>query len=220
MDARYKTDEGWMPEFRFFEGGSDRARRLKRRKPEGTGWGINEVPKTYGNQEGTGIAIGSGGMPVRGWETNGDEQQGGQKEKSGQVNEVPEELPIPKRENPYYQVWKNTDDLDNEIAARRMGMIMQPNRRRFFEEEIAQLEEARNVIVGPRQSVLFESYKDWNKNSLDYYVAALNGDIQTGVLDSVMFRTGQVGRTTAVVAGTHLVIVAQVARCHQFYTEA
>jgi hypothetical protein len=26
-------DEGWMPEFRFLEGGSDRLRRLKRRKP-------------------------------------------------------------------------------------------------------------------------------------------------------------------------------------------
>ena len=30
MDARLKTDEGWMPEFRFIEGGSDRAARNER----------------------------------------------------------------------------------------------------------------------------------------------------------------------------------------------
>jgi hypothetical protein len=34
MDARYKTDEGWMPEFRFIEGGSDRVGSLSDRSRE------------------------------------------------------------------------------------------------------------------------------------------------------------------------------------------
>ncbi len=33
MDARVKTDEGWMPEFRFFEGGSEGLWEPKRPKP-------------------------------------------------------------------------------------------------------------------------------------------------------------------------------------------
>jgi hypothetical protein len=176
-------------------------------KPEGTEWGVGVVPNNEGNGQRTGGGFGYGRAPLGGWATNEGDEHDGQEQESGEPTELPEELPIPKRENSYYQVWKNTDDLDNEIAARRMGMIIQPNRRRFFEEEIAQLEEARNVIVGPRQSILLESYKDWNKNSRRYYNAAWNGEIQTDALDTAMYRTGALGRGAAVLSGTTLVIV-------------